>query len=477
MSNKDILEFFPYETPRDSQKAVLKQIEKSWNKYDVFVIQVPVAGGKSAIATTVQDWSLSHKASAAITVPNNLLRDQYTAEFDWLHTLKAQTDYWLDRYNCNVKDYMKRHRVKFGPRGCEYNEDRKIVKRAGTPVVMNFMGYQAHKLFRSVMIVDEAHQLLPVLQSIHAKKIWRHIHGYPSDAKTVSDILIWLESKKNLSPALAKLKKDISSLTPATTVEFGTDYYRGQEMDCIRLLPMDVSNEAPIFWPAKTKKLVLMSATISETDVENMGLGTRKVCYINAQSEIPEERRPVMYTPIGSMSRKNKADTMPKLVEEITKILDQNKGRKGFIHVTYELGKLLDSVMDNPRLIFHTKEDKKAKFDHFLSLPPESGAVFVGAGMTEGIDLKYETAQFQLITKIPFKSLVNPCYKYLATNKPKDYIWLTSKDILQASGRICRTPDDYGATYILDKDFDLWFERASDYGHIPNWFRPIQENT
>jgi Rad3-related DNA helicase len=475
MSN--IMGFFPYETPRDSQTKVLTKVEKNWNKYEVFVVRVPVAGGKSAIATTIQDWSLSHKASAAITVPNNMLRDQYMEEFEWLHTLRAQTDYWLERYDCTVKEYMKRHRLKFGPKGCEYNEDKKLVKRVGTPVVMNFMGYQAHKLFRNVMIVDEAHQLLPVLQSIHAKRIWRHIHGYPQNARSVSDILLWLEGMSTLTAPLAKLKKDISSLTPATTVEFGTDYYRGQEMDCIRLLPMDVSNEAPIFWPAKTKKLVLMSATISETDVNNMGLGTRKVCYIDATSEIPEAQRPILYTPVGSMSRKNKGETLPLLLTEIERVLGDNPGRKGFIHVTYELGSTIKDATDNPRLIFHNKGNKKEQFAKFLAMPPESGAVFVGSGMAEGIDLKYDAGYFQLITKIPFKSLVNPCYRYLATHRPKDYIWLTSKDILQASGRICRTPEDFGATYILDQDFDLWFERAKSYGHIPDWFRPIQNNT
>ena len=48
----DIMEFFPYETPRDSQEYVLKQVQDNWKKAEVFVIRVPVAGGKSAIATT-----------------------------------------------------------------------------------------------------------------------------------------------------------------------------------------------------------------------------------------------------------------------------------------------------------------------------------------------------------------------------------------------------------------------------------------
>lgn len=473
----DIMDFFPYEEPRDSQTKVLKTIEEKWKHNEVFVIRVPVAGGKSAIATTVQQYCLNRGISSAITVPSNLLRDQYTSEFSWLKTVKAQQEYYLKRHRCNVKEYMKRFKVKYGPKGCAYNEDKKIARRVTTPLVMNFMGYQAHKLFRQVLIVDEAHQLLPVLQNIHAKVIWKHIHNYPSSARSVEDLLLWLEAKPTLSPALAQLKQDITSLSSATTVQFGKGFFRGEEKDCIRLLPMDVSEKPPIFWPSKTKKLILMSATVSESDVNNMGLGTRKVCFIDASSEIPEEQRPVHYTPVGSMSQRNKATTMPLLLDRINEITQRYKGHKGFIHVTYELGKLLQKELDDPRFIFHNKINKKQQFSKFLEMPPESGAVFVGAGMAEGIDLKYDAGYFQIITKIPFKSLVNPCYRYLATSKPRDYLWLTSKDILQASGRICRTPEDFGATYILDTDFDLWYDRAVQYNQIPEWFRPIRENT
>ena len=470
-----LIDHFPYEKPRPSQVAVLESIEKNWNRFDTFVVQVPVAGGKSAIGIAIQNWCLENSASAAITVPNNLLRDQYLGEFDWLKTLKKQSDYFLPRYNMNVKQFMTKHKIKFGPRGCEYNEDRKMVRRVGTPIVMNFMGYQAHKLFRNVMIIDEAHQMLPVLQGIHATKIWKHIHKYPSNVKSVNDILLWLEGLGEVNGALLKLKQEIKSLTPATTIEFTTDWYRGEERECIKLLPMDVSAEAPIFWPKKTKKMVLMSATIGESDVENMGLSDRRVLYIKADSEIAEKRRPIIYNPIGSMSMRNKHETMPLLVKGIEGIVSKNEGRKGFIHATYELAGMLRDELPSERFIFHDKFNKRERFEHFLSLPASSGAVFVGSGMAEGIDLKYAAGHFQIITKIPFKSLVSPSYRFLAANKPRDYIWLTSKDLLQASGRICRTPDDYGETHILDSDYDLWIERAEKYGQIPDWFNPKEK--
>lgn len=471
-----IMTYFPYEEPRDSQTDVLQSLEKNWNRYDVFVTRVPVAGGKSAIGTTVQDFSLTNKTSAAITVPNNMLRDQYLNEFDWLCTLKKQDDYFLPRFNMTVKQFMTKHKIKFGPRGCEYNEDYKKARRVGTPIVMNYMGYQAHKLFRNVLIIDEAHQMLNTLKDIHATKIWQHKVFYPDSARTVEDLLVWLEGLGSVTGVLAKLKAEIMSLTPSTTITFTEDLYRGEMEPCIKITPMDVSLEAPIFWPPKTKKIILMSATISDTDIDNMGLGDRKVLYIDAQSEIPEKRRPIYYNPVGSMSMRNKSKTMPQMVSEIKDIVATHQGKKGFIHATYELAELLrHEFREDSRFIFHNRTNKRERFEHYLSLGGDSGAVFVGSGMAEGIDLKYEAGAFQIITKIPFQSLVSPSNRFLAANKPREYIWQTTKEILQASGRICRTPTDYGETHILDSDYDLWFERATKYGQVPAWFNPKEK--
>jgi len=469
----DIMEFFPYPTPRGSQEIVLRTIEKKWSDYDCFVVRVPVAGGKSAIGTTVQGWALENGASAGIVTPNNLLRDQYLAEFDGLHTLKAQQDYWLERYQMNVKTFMKKHKIKFGPKGCQYNEDRKLVKRVGKPIVVNFMSYLAHSLHRNVMIVDEAHKMLPMLQGLHATKLWRFKERYPADLRTVQQLLLWMESQSVLSNNMKKLRGELKSLTATSTIQFTTDYYRGVEKDCIKIVPLDVSNEAPVLWPKKTKKILMMSATIDATDVDNMGLGTKKVLYIDVESETPEKQRPIIFSPVGSMSQKNKADTLPSLIEEIRKITKSHDGQKGFIHATYELAAILRREFgSDPRFIFHGSSDKQFQFQRFLDHAPESGVVFIGSGMHEGIDLKGTKGAYQIITNTPFLSLSSPQYRYLAANKPREYIWLTTKEMLQASGRICRTPEDYGKTYILDKDAELWITKAREYGQLPSWYNP-----
>ncbi|MHA0110740.1 hypothetical protein ACXYUI_26825, partial [Klebsiella pneumoniae] len=52
-----ILTYFPPgKSPREGQAAILLQIEREWDGYDVFVITAPTAAGKTEIAYTIAAW-------------------------------------------------------------------------------------------------------------------------------------------------------------------------------------------------------------------------------------------------------------------------------------------------------------------------------------------------------------------------------------------------------------------------------------
>jgi hypothetical protein len=50
----------------------------------------------------------------------------------------------------------------------------------------------------------------------------------------------------------------------------------------------------------------------------------------------------------------------------------------------------------------------------------------------------------------------------------------TARTTVQQAGRICRTPTDYGITYILDASFASFYRRATDrkpnYELFPDYF-------
>lgn len=456
-----IMNHFPYKKARKCQEDTLLAIEKEWLNYDVFIVRAPVAAGKSGIAVAIQSWA----DVGCIITPNNMLRDQYMKDFKQLKTVKNQDKYWLSKYNMTEKEF-RRKIYKYGPKGSEYEKDRRAVKRVSTPVVSNYHAFIAHKLQRKLLIVDEAHSLLSTLQDIHSRKIWRHMYGYPLMASTPADVLDWIESKGEVSGLLAKLRNSIRSLSDGTILEMGQEYYRGASCDCLKLIPLDVSSEAPIFWPNKTKKIILMSATIGKSDIKDMGLSTRRVLYLDVESPIPEAQRPIRFVPVAKMGHRDQVQSIPEIADALFNLASQNEG-KGFVHATYDIAlKLRPILSQDSRFLFHNdKDDKDNIFDEFKL---SKDKILVGSGFFEGIDLKYELATWQVMVQVPYPSLMNPAYRYLAKHKPEAYLWKTSKDILQASGRVCRDPTDYGITYLLDSRFRKWYLDAKS--SLPKWF-------
>ena len=463
-------EFFPFPDFREGQAELLNTLEEQWDKYEVFVIRAPVGFGKSPVAAAIQSRELDGGNGCCILTPNNMLRKQYMDSFDWMQTVRSQDDYWIDQYKMTEREFRKRI-YKWGPKDSEYANDYKAVRRKGTSVVGNFYTYLAHKLQRNTLIIDEAHSLLGTLQDLAAKRIWHHEYRYPTDSKSVGDLLQWIGTNPQ-DAKLERLKGILESSNTSALVRFDKDRYRGSDERCIKMLPLSVADVDSPFWGSKVKKIVLMSATIGPMDIEKMGLSSRRVLYVDVESPIPAERRPVLFQPVGNMSYSYQDDNMRKLALELMALADHH-GTKGFVHAPYSLAeKIKPYLKKDPRFIFHDKIDKQSQYDKFYALPPETGAVMVGSGMHEGLDLKYGAADWQALTKVPYPSLADPM-RYLAESEPDYYYWYVSKDVMQASGRICRVPDDEGVTYLLDSQFETWYTKYN--ASLPGWFTEAVE--
>jgi Rad3-related DNA helicase len=344
----------------------------------------------------------------------------------------------------------------------------------------------AHKLYRDVLVVDEAHNLIPTIRDRLAVHIWQHDYRYPSNMHTPEEMRKWLGG---LHPTKLKHKK-IQVLREAvqyqvpthiarrTTAPFnGKGTRRGfpEERDCIELLPVDISEAPPMMWPREVKKIVLMSATIGEKDIEALGLmgkggpqGRRRVLYIKCKSPISPEHRPIVPLDVVNVNHHSmETGAVEQLANEINQIAAFHPNEKGVVHATYELARRLRSE-GNPRYMFHDKLSKKSVFDAFCSSPASAGAILVASGMYEGIDLAEDLGRFQIVAKIPWPSLGDPAIKHLSALDPEWYLWETLKTTIQACGRICRTPEDYGATYILDSSFRRLYRQGIQM--LPQWF-------
>lgn len=467
---------FPYSQPRQIQQETLQLLEENWNNYDVFVLQAPTAFGKSAVAKSIMNAG----RSVSVITPTNLLVNQFLAEFPNTPTLARLDSYMCEEWKRPCPSTRSRL-LKFC-KGCKCSGDLATAKYRKGPGVYNYYTYLSHKLYRDVLVVDEAHNLLSTIKERLALKLWKHDYKYPHNMWKNEQVQEWI---RTLTPAKQKSKK-IVALKEAATYQVPeyvwqrtTDWFNGkgtlrdepEERELIKMLPVDVQKAPPMFWPREVQKIVLLSATIGPKDIEQLGLGGRRVCYLACKSPIPAGSRPIVPLSLMSVNRTamQQESQVALLAEYIHRITEDHPGEKGVVHVTYSLSNQLRNYLNSPRYIFHDRNDKAIRYADFRNAEAATGIVLIACGMYEGIDLPEDLGRWQIIAKVPWQSLGSPAIKHMAELDPEWYIWDCMKTTIQACGRVCRTPEDYGSTFILDSSF--WrLMREGDH-LIPEWFR------
>lgn len=485
--NSEILSYFPNGwEPRQAQADVLRKVESVWKTSDVIVVNAPVALGKSLIALTISKWQ---GGKADILVPTNILLKQYLRDVPaWpkmmkkeQYSCKERPDYVGEKehYSCEERYFhssAKKSTRKHCPE-CPFVKDNRRFRYA-RGVLETYMMYVARNEQRnwpaSTVIVDEAHNLADTIMTLQGKVFWRHDLNYPENLYTRGQLLKWVKRRlaDRFAPSKDKLewlRQELEAPVPRYAFERSFKDFRGVPKDCIRLLPVNIRNAPPYFWGKGVKKLVLLSATISKEDIRQLGLDGRRVTFVNADSPIPVGNRKIIAESIANVNYRNSNKSIKEITEYIREVLlPKHQGEKGVLHATYALLPLLKKELRGPQFVFHDSKDKMKKYQEFLDSPPEDGKVFVACGLQEGIDLKDDRARWQAVVKVPWLSLGDPAIREKVKNEETYYRWQALKDILQASGRVCRGPDDYGVTYILDSSFERLYDNSRDL--TPAWF-------
>lgn len=353
------------------------------------------------------------------------------------------------------------------------------------PGIYNYHIYLAHQIVRDTLVIDESHNLIPTIRDRMGLTIWEHDYKFPRNMHTNAQIAAWISTlspNKQNHRKIRLLKEAVTFRVPQyivqrTTAEFngkGTIRGRPEDRDCLRLLPVDISNAPPMFWPPEVTRKVFLSATIGRKDIESLGLRGRTL-YIDCKSPIPAENRPIHLHDIVSVNHGNILEAASKLAEYITNVVDYHTEEKGIVHATYQMSTLLQKSLTGGRIMFHTRENKREVYQAFRDSDPKEGRVLVACGMYEGIDLPEDLGRFQIISKIPWISLANPAIRHLAELDPEWYTWEVLKVFIQACGRICRTPEDHGITYVPDSSVHRLLQDGFKYGLVPDWFNEAIE--
>jgi Rad3-related DNA helicase len=484
---------------RQGQIELLLTLEKRWANHDVFIIQAPVGSGKSVIEQTLARWLNSFGIGVATITPQVFLQNQYEKSFPDIVNVKGAS-----RYECGSHRNLTCGAVKdifdgcCG--GCAYMAAVGAVSESKN-VVCNFYSYIQHKAYKPVLCIDEAHNTFKFLQEFLTVTFWADKHDIPKDTPTYGDLAVWIEElmtqlQKDLtiwtkSAVKARLILDkhkddetirenaIQSLAEAgKAIQDGKHNLRrykmayeamvkcpepmfierlfqeryGKKVECIRMRPKTMEGLPKILWPANmVNKVVLMSGTINELDTQKLGLNDKRVTTITVANPIPAEQRPIVPLTNCNLSYAYQDKNVPKLVKILKGLLEEHPDTKGVVHMTYGLAAKIWPLVNDPRYLFHSSDDREARLKEFLETTEPR--VLVACGMSEGLDLAGAGYSWQVIAKIMYPNRSDKLVEALYQQEPDYMAWETAKTTIQQTGRICRGPTDYGVTYIIDTAF------------------------
>jgi len=488
--NKSILDYFPpgY-TPKETQKEILPKVQEAWDKSDVIVIEADTGAGKSHMLQTIARWRAELGESTATLTPRVALQKQYSDTFPEVTVLKGKS-----RYSCKDKTFKNCLEAKevcgefCG--GCSYKADRDIAKESGNSV-FSIHSYLMLGSRKDNVLTDEAQSLYDIMADQNSIKLWKHKVKYPAGMKDYGDVIVWLEKAIDIyNSEIDDLKEQIQEMKDSdatyvqmipwvtglkemeqTTKKYGrvlhgirhrpTDYFiehiieefRGKPSHALLIRPTTLEDSMGWLWPTKTRKIVLASATLSQKDIEKLGLSKKRVTWIKAPVAISAQDRPIVVEPAGNMSYKYQNGSIERISDKIQELQTRHDG-KGLVHVTYGIAeKLKKHLGKDSSILFHTSGNKEEVLKDFISRPAADKPVLIACGMHEGLDLAGPDFSWQALAKVPWPSKADKLIDHWYQSDFDWIAWITIRAIIQACGRINRYPGDYAVTYIIDSCF------------------------
>jgi Rad3-related DNA helicase len=245
----------------------------------------------------------------------------------------------------------------------------------------------------------------------------------------------------------------------------------------LELMPLSVAPWAFDLLFDAAELVILSSAFLGPHGVlaECFGLEADRVRTFGSPSPFPLAQRPIVYRPVGALSRETLAELEPAMFAEVAAILAAHPRDKGLIHVpSYAAGDRLvrDLALRAPAehrrlVVVESAAAKPRALDLHRASPFPT--VLVSPSLREGVDLPDDELRFQIVTKMPYPDLGDPWTAARQTRDPRWYALETAKALVQAYGRSCRHAGDHGTTYVLDGQFSRFLTRYRPL--LPPWFR------
>lgn len=288
------------------------------------------------------------------------------------------------------------------------------------------------------------------------------------------------EDRQLVETHLKKIDKFKSCLTKYSMLKTYVKEVRcvhdyDDEKKAVVIKPLYATYHTPRLLFDAGEKRLFMSATILNPSVfgESIGMDMSKTKFIKTDHTFPVANRPIYLDYAGPMSFRNRNKTMPKMITKVNKLMDKYPDDKGIIHCQsfWLADQIIGGVSKKNKKRLLDQRNFRNKYDMLSAHDSSPNSVIIAPAMHEGLDLRNELSRFQLIIKIPFpNSNADKQLKIRSEENWGYYLWLTALKLVQSCGRSIRSETDWAHTYILDSDFDSFFNRADNLGLMPDWF-------
>lgn len=517
--------------PRKTQVDALDWISKLPANKKYILCELPVGTGKSSFAINYAGWlsKSTMTPSSFVLTPQKILQKQYEDSFDsrLIGSLMGKGNYECKskNTNCDIGGDIKPECS-----NCPAKDAKERALHSPN-MVLNYtlalllFKYADKRKFppRKLMIFDECHTLENHLTEFNAVAITefrcKKINVNYYSHKKMREALEWIESEyynaiaKKLSEYVRitdeinseiefnprKLTKDEQSafknakefeehmdaldfILGFTHEELNERFVLVNEGKSFRFKELYGKNVFHSLVKPMADKFLFMSSTILNKDgyCRDLGIDPDEAAFISLPSEFPIENRPVVFTPVCKVNYeffedKNYSDRQ-NMVVKIKEITDQHHDESGIIHTSSfkmsewlveELSTIVkhDILHHNPSLKGVTRDQV---IDEYMRVAKTTPTILVSPSITEGLDLVEDLARWSVIMKLNYPNMQDAWIKRRMELSKEWYNRLTMLSVIQAAGRIVRSKDDWGVTYVTDSSFNYLYYQM--YKQIPEWW-------
>jgi Rad3-related DNA helicase len=220
------------------------------------------------------------------------------------------------------------------------------------------------------------------------------------------------------------------------------------------------------------KKIVLVSATVNRKTLDLLGVKDQsRIRLIEQDSTFPVRRRPIYYWPVARVGFGMDGLQTRRWREAIDEIVSARLDRKGVIHsVSYAraLEIARQSKFRDEGIFIIDTQDRQLQdvLREFRSRP--APCVLISPRSWKGSTSPCGRREYQIIAKMPFPDMRDPLIT-AKKKRDKDYIpYVVLQHVVQMVGRIVRSIEDQGETFVIDDHFG-WL-KAGYFKYNPRWF-------